>query len=296
MKTQKIIALLLTSAMAFSALVLSACRENTLQESSQSDKSSESEDSTQIKFDFSKIEWTASRERDEGSLREVIEFTNNSEYPILNLEIIFEIKPDTTEEDLKAFDKIAETYKIKNVSEIYVAGSYDGLIKQGESNKGKFLINDWIYVQTDEQYSLLEPSEATVEYVDGDKVYEVEYNYLSKKSKEAGDPKPAYEWSKTALGDQIPRLKSKVTSIENDKNTWFKVIGYDYSQSQTDEYVEECKKMGFAVDKVDNYLNSIKLKKDSLKLKVSYDEKSKKITVDLETDDPLESTTQKATQ
>ena len=54
--------------------------------------------------------------------------------------------------------------------------------------------------------------------------------------------------------------------------------------------------MGFAVDKVDNYLNSIKLKKDSLKLKVSYDEKSKKITVDLETDDPLESTTQKATQ
>ena len=303
MKTKKILSAILAGVMIItSASLLSACGENGSNDSSQSDQSSNSDETTQEAtekvFDFSKIEWTTSRERKSGELQQVIEFTNNSDYPILNLMITFEQKSDTTDDDLKVFDDYVKAGKIKKekLHDIYIVGKCDTLIKQGESNTGSLEINDSYEVKTEGQFSIMEPSEAKVEYVDGDKVYEVEYNYLSKKSKVVGEPKPAYNWSKTALGNQIPKLKCEVTYVEDDKDTRFKVIGYDYSQSKTDEYVEECKKMGYAVDYIYHSEYSIKLKKDSLKLQVSYNEEEKTIIVRLETDKPIEATTQKATQ
>ena len=299
MKTIKFSAFLLACTMAFSTFAFSACGENTSQDSSQSNQSSNSEETTQEEakkeFDFSKIEWTTFRERDGKELQQVIEFTNNTDYPILKLKITFEQKSDTTAENLKTFDELIKDKKIdeKEVSNIYIVGKCDKFIKQGESKKGSIRINDSYSVKTDEQFSIMEPSEANVEYVDGDKVYVMEYNYLTKKSKVIGEPKQAYKWPEKALGDQIPKLKCEVTSVILDEDTDAIIAGYDYSKSKIDEYVEECKKLGYLIE--DSFGNVTFLKKDNIKIEVSYDEVNKTIHLFVETDKSI-GTTQNATQ
>ena len=303
MKTKKIVSAILAGVMIISSVsLLSACGETASQGSAKSDQSSESksesEEAKQKEFDFSKIEWTTSREREDGELQQVIEFTNNSDYPILKLKITFEQKADTTAEDLKVFDQYVTEEKIKKdkVSDIYIVGSCDKFIKQGESNTGSLNINDSYSVKKEEQFSIMEPSEAKVEYVDGDKLYEVEYNYLTKKSKVVGDPKPAFNWSETLLGEQIPKLDCIVTYVKYDRETNFNVTGYDYSKSKADEYIQECISRGF----VKNINSSGKywtyLYKDSYKLRIQHHEEDNTISVNLETDKTVEATTQKATQ
>lgn len=299
MKSKKILSAFLAGVMIISSvLLLSACGENTSQDSSQSDQSSKAEGTTQEtarkEFDFSKIEWTINKEREYGKSIQVIEFTNNSDFSILEIKLTFEQKSGTTEEDLKVFDELAKKENIEDVSDIYIVANCYKLIKQGESETGSLLINNSYKVQKEEQFSIMEPSQLELVYSDGEKIYGVEYNYSSKKIKKEAEPKPAYDWTTTALGDQIPKLNCEITSVVYDEQKLFKVIGFDYSQSMTDEYIEECKKIGYTID--DDTGSTKELKKDDYKLEIYYEEDSKEISVKLETDKPIEATTKKATQ
>ena len=289
METKKVLSAIIVGVMMITSVsLLSACGENASQDSSQSSQSSNSDGTMQdvttkeVKqkgFDFSKIEWTTSRERKSGKLQQVIEFTNNSDYPIIDLKITFEQKADTTEEDLKVFDELVKDGEMdkEEVPDIYIVGKYDKYIKQGESRTGSLKINNSHNVTADEQFSIMDPSEGTVKYVDGDKVYAMEYNYLTKKSKVVGEPKQAYKWPEKALGNQIPKLNCEVTSVECDLDELAIIDGYDCSQSKADEYVEECTKLGYVIE--DSFGEYTFLKKDKIRIEVKYNEDDKTIYI-----------------
>ena len=92
------------------------------------------------------------------------------------------------------------------------------------------------------------------------------------------NPQIAYQWSKTELGNKIPKLDAEVVDIIRDDKTKFTFEAYGLSRDQFNTYVEECKKRGYNVDLsyVDGFFSANS--KEGYNIKAVYDEDDHSIT------------------
>ena len=141
-----------------------------------------------------------------------------------------------------------------------------------------YTLYNYYYVKNINHYKLMETDIATIKYIDNNKIYTEYYDYHSKKYSMDKNPQIAYQWSKTELGNKIPKLDAEVVDIIRDDKTKFTFEAYGLSRDQFNTYVEECKKRGYNVDLsyVDGFFSANS--KEGYNIKAVYDEDDHRIT------------------
>ena len=114
--------------------------------------------------------------------------------------------------------------------------------------------------------------------LNNNKIYTEYYDFSSKKYSLDKDSQTACQWSKTELGNKIPKTNAKVVEIIRDDQINFTFEAYGLSRDQFNTYVEECKKRGYNVDLsyVDGFFSANS--KEGYNIKAVYDEDDHRIT------------------
>lgn len=141
-----------------------------------------------------------------------------------------------------------------------------------------YTLYNYYYVKNINHYKLMETDIATIKYIDNNKIYTEYYDYHSKKYSMDKNSQIAYQWSKTELGNKIPKLDAEVVDIIRDDKTKFTFEAYGLSLDQYNAYVEECRKRGYTVDL--GYVDGFYLENNTegYNIKAVYDEDDHSIT------------------
>jgi len=204
------------------------------------------------------IAWNVDEGIIDGDRYVLLGYTNNSEYTISSFEITFKEKLDATDDEKEHFfadvkekfefsdDEIAEL-KEEGIS---MHAETDKVVNPGESVKDAYCYyySGYSYVKDIDHYNLVEPDIATIQYIKDDKIYTTFYDFVSKKYTDDDETEVAYQWSKTDLGNKIPKPEVKVVKGGRDDESIFMFDAYGMSLEEFDAYVEECKALGYTVD------------------------------------------------
>lgn len=204
-----------------------------------------------IKID--EIDWTVDESVIDGSRDVAFSYTNNSPYSIFDLKLEFTQRADVTEEDRAVFDGVYENkYWDTEPEDLYVVGYGRQYTEPGESTDPYWLSLCGTYTEVDsmEQYSLMEPSLMTIDYVGDDgKVYEEYYDFKTDKySQSRKGGRSAVSWSDSELASMVPTVSSPVVTVDYDSEGMFSFKAADMSLDDYDSYVTQCKEKGFTDD------------------------------------------------
>ena len=218
--------------------------------------SDSSEKSNPIKIED--IDWNVDEGIINGRRYVLLDYTNNTDYAISSFEITFNEKDDLTDEEKENFfENVVEKFQLSNddiaqlkEEDISMHTETNQIVNPGESVKNVycFYYNGSYYVKKINYYNMVEPDIATIKYIKDDKIYTTYYDFVSKKYSNDDETEVAYRWSKTDLGDKIPKPEVKVVEVEIDNDSTFMFEGYSMSSEQFDAYVEQCQDLGFTVD------------------------------------------------
>jgi len=193
----------------------------------------------------------------------LLDYTNNSEYTISSFELTFKEKPDISDEEKETFyADIIEKYELNEDDDIEqlkdedlsMHAETDKVVNPGESVKNAhcYYYSGSFYVRDINHYNLVEPDIATIKYIEDNKIHTIYYDFVSEKYSDDDETEVAYQWSKTDLGNKIPKPEVEVVESGNDDESLFTFDAYGMSLEQFDAYVEECKALGYTVDE-NNY-------------------------------------------
>lgn len=196
------------------------------------------------------IEWTVRSSVLDGERYLSLDFTNNTAYTMIALEIKFVLKDDVTEEELSVFDNLKETYDYTDddILDIYIQGYNYKIAEPGKtsSNSPCTIKNTSILAEMD-QYELMQPDIATIVIIgDDNKLYLLYYDFLSdsfgSSSEEGID---LYTWSDSDLVNTLPQPDVPVLVVSSDDEDYFFAYAYGVSADDYDTYVQACKENGF---------------------------------------------------
>lgn len=235
------------------------------------------------KINIKDIAWNVDEGIVDGERCVLLDYTNNANYTITGFELTFKEKKNITEEEKsKLYSEVKEScgltdeYKNSSIS-MYADSNQVVNIKESISNVHCYYDN-YYYVRNINHYKLMEPDIATIKYIDNNKVYTEYYDFSAKKYSLDKETQIANQWSKTELGDKIPKTNAKVVEIIRDDQINFTFNAYGLSRDQFNAYVEECEKRGYNVDLsyVDGFYSANS--KDGYNIKAMYDEDDYSIT------------------
>lgn len=201
------------------------------------------------------IDWSVEEGVIDGNRVIAFNYTNNSQYTIKDLEIKFVLKEGTTAEQLAVFDKFKDDYKLsdEDVVNIYIMGSNILFADPGETvaDSPCTFNNILVPVENMEQYKLVEPDMATIDYIGKDgKLYEEHYDFKTQKygdSTQGG--KDMHEWSDSRICTRLPKadFREVIVSYDNEDYSFF-FFAYGVSREEFEAYGEACKEKGFTDD------------------------------------------------
>lgn len=223
-------------------------------ENSVADASSSAVTNETYTIDIDDVDWNVKEEMVDGDRIISLSYTNNTDYPIVDLEIEFTQKEDVTEEQLSVFDDLKERYEWtdEDMTKTYILGYNRKLADPGETvSASPCVVNGtYIYVENMEQYELMEPDNASVVYIgDDNKLYVTYYDF---KNSEYGsstmDSQDAYSWSDSDISSLLPKPELRVVSPTSDKDDYFSFKAYGVSNNDYNSYIEACEEKGFNND------------------------------------------------
>jgi len=205
------------------------------------------------KINIKDIAWNVDEGIVDGERCVLLDYTNNTNYTITGFELTFKEKKNITEEEKsKLYSEVKEscglTDEYKNSSISMYADSNQVVNKKESMLNVHCCYDNYYYVKNINHYKLMEPDIATIKYIDNNKIYAEYYDFSSKKYSLDKDSQTAYQWSKTELGNKIPKTNAKVVEIIRDDQINFTFEAYGLSRDQFNAYVEECEKRGYNVD------------------------------------------------
>ncbi len=272
---KKIIVMLLT----ITFLICIVGCNNADNSNSESDKKqSLKEDSIRIED----IDWNVDERVIDGDKCLSFNYTNNTAYTIVDVELKFIQKEENTVEQIKeVFDDYTSFSKMtdKTVSNIYMLGYNEKIAASGETveNSHCNINNSW-RAQKIQQYEILKPSELKVEYVGNDnKIHCLYYDYETELYKKSDDVKEVYNWKNTKLSKLLPIPKFKFVSSNGDDNSFdFEIKGIDLEQFNS--YISDCENGDFSeeVNKTENTYNA--KTKEGYMLNIEYSSIKEKIS------------------
>lgn len=231
-------------------------------EDDENSSGTESDDLAKEDINIEDIVWNVDEGIVDGERYVLLEYTNNTPYTIAGFEMTFKEKPDATEEQKSAFytdiQKMTEASdedmeELKGYAISMHAGT-ERIAAPGESvtNINCCYYTGYYYLKEIDHYNLVEPDIASIQYVNGDKIHTVYYDYSSGKYSAKSETEEAYQWTQTELENKIPKPDAKIVKSIADTEETFIFEAYGMSSEQFDAYVEKCKTVGYTVESTDH--------------------------------------------
>lgn len=196
------------------------------------------------------IDWGVNESIIDGQRYPVFEYTNNSEYTIVDIEMKFTLKNDLTSEQLSVLNSAKEKYKWTDdkVNETYILGYNRKIVEPETSSKGSACVFNGTYQVVDEieQYNLTEPDMVQIAYMKADgKVYSLYYDFKNREYTEDSVGIVAIDWSDGEIAKLISKPNVKVLKVSSDKEDKFSFSAFGVSNDIFAEYVNDCKNKKF---------------------------------------------------
>ena len=197
------------------------------------------------------IDWSVNESVLDGERILSLDYTNNTAYTIVALEIEFVQSEDASGDVSELFSYMQETYDYteEDLSEIYICGYNSRMADPGETVSGSpCTINGTYILVTDmEQYEIMEPDMASIALIgDDDKLYTIYYDFRSStfgSSSQGGQD--IYTWSDSELVSALPVPELRVVFVSSDEEDYFFAYCYGVSADEYAAYADACKECGF---------------------------------------------------
>ena len=205
-----------------------------------------------VPFEWSDIDWTVEQQVVYGDREYVIYYTNNTDNDILQLDIEYVKKSDTTDEQMLEnfadFRKENGGYKDDDDIIDFGLDARNYRYTQPGKTAEPFSVtigNGWKAVTTDDQFNLFEPDIATIAYSDGDKIFIAYYDFKTEKlSCNPSEAMNKYTWSSDKLGKLIPEPEYDIVLIDYDEEDYFSFDIYGVTVDDYTKYKEACIQAG----------------------------------------------------
>lgn len=210
----------------------------------------------EVKID--QIDWSVENTVMDKRRRVAFSYTNNSEFPIVEVELMCSPKADTTPETLREacasltengwstedLDELGNMSQ-EEIARLYLTGDWCQIVEPGESSGKDAVTIGYAYINSLEQYDLFEPSMMTISFLVGDELYTETYDFKTGSYSFDGDPIDTKQWSESELASQLPQPDSLLVAemSDSEKRFTFETIGT--TQSDFKAYVKACKEKGF---------------------------------------------------
>lgn len=197
------------------------------------------------------IDWSVTESIIDGERCLSFNYTNNSKYTILDVEMEFVQKSDVTKEQLSVFNKLKEDreWTDEEVSEIYILGYNRKCAEPGEtvSDSPCSINGTYILVENIKQYEIMEPDMMTVAFIGKDgKGYTMYYDFKSQvygESSQGGQD--LQQWSDSEISKLLPKADAPAINVSTDREDRFYFYAYGVSREGFENYVDAVKANGF---------------------------------------------------
>ena len=169
-------------------------------------------------------------------------YTNNSEYPVVDVEIEFKQKKDTTLKQLSIFDGLTYGgYSKKEKKNLYVLGYNRKLADPGEtvSNSPCVVNGSLVALDNIKQYDLMEPDIASIVYMESeDRINMINYDFKTDTySESTNGPMDAKQWSDSEISGLLPKIEARIVTVATDEDYMFSFETYGSTKEVYEKYV-----------------------------------------------------------
>lgn len=234
-----------------STLILSACGNTNVSSAASAESTASSETKAvsekaieetkpAVAKDAIKIEdlsWEITTQINDYGEREIVaNYTNNSQYPIVEFDLKMTQKADVTDDDRAVLSDLKDEYGYtdEDLQKLYMQAFIEYYTNPGETSKGRYISLD-IYAMrvptSIEQTELMEPDIATITYIGADNAVHVEYYDFVGKSYSLGNNSitKLYQPPTSDLADSFIDVDTPllVASTDDSDSYWAKCYRID---------------------------------------------------------------------
>lgn len=236
--------------LAISIIGLTGCGINTSPDSS-NPKAPNTSIAPKDAIKIEDISWETKESILDGERFISFDYTNKSNYTILDVEMTFRQKDGTTVDQLAVFDnlKTERDWSDEEISEIYILAYNRKSADPGETvSESPCVINGtYILVENIEQFEIMEPDIVEIAFIGDDgKGYTIYYDFKTQvygQSSQGG--LDLQQWSESEISSHLPKGEFKATIVNYDDEDYFSFKAFGVSREEFEAYVEEVKKNGF---------------------------------------------------
>ena len=203
------------------------------------------------------IDWQVNPAVREGERFLSLDYTNNTKFTIIGLDIKFTQKDGLTEEQLHALDDYVEEEELDEdeIKDVYILGYNHKCADPGETVTESPCVLDGGYdLATAKQYEIMQPDMAEIYYVGDDGLgYITYYDFINDTYSTSPNGKTLIEWSDSEVAKQIPKPDDAVIislGWETDSSLSFDAFGMSYDEYKS--YVKSVKEAGFSIDVIED--------------------------------------------
>lgn len=202
---------------------------------------------------YKDIAWAVEQGQYNGSEFCLFSYTNNSPFIITDMEMRFEQKKDTTDEQrAQLFGELKETWDMddKDIAKMYLAGYTKKIADPGETISDKPMYLNSFFGATDyDMFSIMEPKSITVSFIGSDgRIHSGEIDCQSEKYRDTGKTIVADQWSDSSLAQLLPKPDSTVITVSFDRDDVYWAYAYGMTSIDYENYIENCQSLGFTND------------------------------------------------
>lgn len=197
------------------------------------------------------IEWSVAEGIIDGERFISFNYTNNSQYTIMDVEMEFRQKKDTTADQLTVFDNLKEEqgWSDEEVMQTYILGYNRKCADPGETVADSPCVINGTYrlVENMDQYEIMEPDMVSIAFIGDDgKGYTIYYDYKTQSYGESSQgAQDLHQWSESEICSLLPKAEYKAVIVSSDDDDWFFFKSFGISREEFDKYVASVKKNGF---------------------------------------------------
>lgn len=230
------------------------------------------------------IDWNVTESVMDGERFVSFNYTNNSKYTILDVEMEFVQKSTVTKEQLSVFDELKEerAWTDEEISDIYILGYNRKCADPEETVSDSPLCINGTYtlVETIEQYEIMEPDMATIAFIGKDgKGYAVYYDFKTQTYGESSQGgQDLQQWSDSEISKLLPKAEAPAIKVSSDDENRFYFYAYGVTREVFEKYVEEVKANGFTEVGFENSTSYRASNADGIEARITYTAVEEKMT------------------
>ena len=230
------------------------------------------------------IDWNVTESVMDGERFVSFNYTNNSKFTILDIEMEFVQKSDVTKEQLSVFDELKEEreWTDEEVSDIYILGYNRKCAEPGEtvSDSPCCINGTYTIVESIEQYEIMEPDMVTIAFIGKDGMgYAVYYDFKTQTYGESSQGgQDIQQWSDSDISKLLPKAKAPAIKVSSDDEDRFYFYAYGVSREVFEKYVESVKANGFTEVGFDSSTSYRATNVDGIEAHITYTAVEEKMT------------------